>query len=296
MYIIRNNAERVNGPGSAPPRSRIPAASALDGAWTPFSDRDRRVVTGLLDGKVAVITGGARGLGLAIVRAFAEAGAVGLAIDLPGAGLGRGLPPEFTLHAADVTSEADMAAAVSLGKERFGRLDVVMANAGLVPPWRETEGLNLSEWDRVFAVNVRGVAATLKHAVPAMKAGGGSIIVMCSINSWRAHPRQMLYTATKHAALGIVRAAALDLGRYGIRVNGIGPGPIATEALLGRIRDRASAGGPAEEDALDAMASETALGRMATKQDVAKTALFLASDLSSGITGRLLPVDAGLLP
>ena len=106
----------------------------------------------------------------------------------------------------------------------------------------------------------------------------------------------MLYTATKHAALGIVRAAALDLGRYGIRVNGLAPGPIATDALMQRIRTRAAQGGASEEDALHALSAETALGRMATAEEVAKTALFLASDLSSGITGRLFPIDAGLLP
>lgn len=286
MYINRNIAGRVNGvcwTGKGPVRTHLPGTR-------PAS------VSSLLAGKVAVVTGGARGLGLAVVNAFAEAGAAGLAVDLSAAESRAGLPSGFDLHPADVSAEADIAALIDAAVQRYGKLDIMVANAGIVPPWRETEALDLDEWDRVFAVNVRGVAATLKHAVPAMKDGGGTIIVMCSINAWRAHPRQMLYTATKHAALGVVRAAALDLGRYGIRVNGIGPGPIATDALLTRIRDRASSGGPAEADALGAMASDTALGRMATAEEVARTALFLASDLSSGITGRVFPVDAGLLP
>jgi len=271
VYINRDNPGRVNAFGAAS-------------------------LSGLLAGKAAVVTGGARGLGLAVANAFAEAGAEGLAVDLPAAAASAGLPSGFDFYPADVTSEAAIAAAIGAAVQRFGRLDIVVANAGLVPPWRATEALDLDEWDQVFAVNVRGVAATLKHAAPAMKDSGASIIVMCSINSWRAHPRQMLYTATKHAALGIARAAALDLGRHGIRVNGIAPGPIATDALLTRIRARAASGGPAEAEALGAMAAETALGRMATAEEVARTALFLASDLSSGITGRVFPVDAGLLP
>ena len=187
-----------------------------------------------------------------------------------------------------------MAAAIESLRARFGRLDIVVANAGLVPPWRETEEIDLVEWDQVFAVNVRGVMATIKPAVQLMKASGGSIIVMGSRNSHRSHPRQCLYTATKHAVLGIVRATALDLGRYGIRVNALGPGAIATDALVERVRARAKDGGPPVEEAFGRHARETALGRMATEEDVAKAALFLAGDQSSGITGQLFPVDAGL--
>jgi len=101
-----------------------------------------------------------------------------------------------------------------------------------------------------------------------------------------------LYTATKHAVLGIVRAAALDLGRY--RVNAVGPGPVATEALLSRIEARALGGGPSVDDALRQFAEETALRRMVSEADVANTVFFLANDLSAGLTGALVPIDAGL--
>jgi NAD(P)-dependent dehydrogenase (short-subunit alcohol dehydrogenase family) len=164
-----------------------------------------------------------------------------------------------------------------------------------VPPWRGIEVLDLAEWDRVFAVNVRGVAATMKAAVPHLKARGGAIVAMSSIMGYRAHGGQAAYVASKHAVLGMVRAAALDLGRFGIRVNAIGPGSVATEALVGRMAARADAGiSPPVPQALEAAAREPALQRMVTERDVARTALYLVSDLASGVTGQIIPVEGGL--
>jgi NAD(P)-dependent dehydrogenase (short-subunit alcohol dehydrogenase family) len=247
----------------------------------------------LLDGRTALITGGARGLGYAIAERFAASGAAGSLVDLPQQFADVVPPAGFRFIAGDVIEEASLETAVAATLKSCGRLDVVVANAGVVPPWRETEELDMTEWDGVMAVNVRGIAATLKHSVPALKKAGGAIIVMASINAFLAHPRQMLYTASKHAVLGMVRAAARDLGRYGIRVNAVAPGPIATTALIERVRLRARTG-PSEEEAFAALAAETALGRLATADEVAKAVLFLASDLASGISGELLPVDAGL--
>ena len=249
--------------------------------------------SGLLSGKIALITGGARGLGRGIAEAFAAAGASGALLDLPATLGASNQPGEFVEFGADVTNESDLATAVAEVVARFGHLDIVVANAGLVPPWRDTTALDMAEWDRVFAVNVRGVAATLKHTAPLLPTGG-AMIVMCSINALRAAPGQMLYTASKHAALGIVRAAALDLGPRGIRVNGLAPGPIATEALLERLDYRHSVGGPATAAAMATFGAGTALRRMATIEEVANTAVFLASDRSTGITGHVLPIDAGL--
>ena len=248
---------------------------------------------GLLSERVAVVTGGAAGLGLAIARTFAGAGSQGAVFDLPEALARASLPPGWLAVAADVRDEAALAVGFAAVADRFARLDCVVANAGLVPPWRQTQALDLEEWDAVFAVNVRGVAATLKHAAGRLRRPGGTVVAMASMNAARAHPQQCLYTASKHAVLGIVRATALDLGRHGIRVNALAPGPVATDALLARMQARADQGGLPLAAAMRA-ASDTALGRMASAQDVADAALFLASDLSAGMTGALLPIDGGL--
>jgi NAD(P)-dependent dehydrogenase (short-subunit alcohol dehydrogenase family) len=228
----------------------------------------------LLAGRVAVVTGGARGLGAAIARHLAEAGAAVTVLDLPD---------------CDVTQEAPLAAALA----RLPRIDLLVANAGIVPPWRAVEALDLDEWDRVLAVNLRGAAASMKHAAPRM-VSGGAILAMASINSEQAAPAQALYTASKHGVLGLVRAAALDLGPRGIRVNALAPGPIATAALRERLAARHAAGGMAPEAALAAEAARTPLGRIATEREVADAALFLLSDMASAITGRMLRVDGGL--
>ena len=245
----------------------------------------------MLAGRVALVTGGGRGLGAAIARTFAAAGALGSVVDL-----GVGDAPEgWSALTADVTVEAELERAVAETVERFGRLDVVVANAGVVPPWSDVAELDLDELDRTMAVNVRGVAATLKAGAKALKLnGGGSIVVTASLNSWQAAPAQSSYTASKHAVLGLVRVAALDLGRDGIRVNAIAPGPVATDALRGRLELRAAEGGLSGAQAMAQAATGTALGRMVSEDEVANAALFLACDLSSGITGALLPVDGGV--
>jgi NAD(P)-dependent dehydrogenase (short-subunit alcohol dehydrogenase family) len=246
--------------------------------------------TELLAERVALVTGGAQGLGAAIAHAFARAGAVGSVVDLEAGVCEAG----WTALAADVTVEDEVERAVAETVRRYGRLDVVVANAGVVPPWSDTPNLDLAALDSTLAVNVRGVAATMKHGARAMTENGGSIVVMASMNAWLAMPAQSAYTASKHAVLGLVRTAALDLGAHGIRVNAIGPGPVATDALRGRLATREREGGLSVEDAMRQAAAGTALGRMVTEGDVAGTALFLASDLSSGITGALVPVDAGV--
>jgi NAD(P)-dependent dehydrogenase (short-subunit alcohol dehydrogenase family) len=245
-----------------------------------------------LKGRTAVVTGASRGLGRAIAERLERAGAAIVAVDLPAAL--AAVPAHWRTEPLDLTDTDAQDRLKALAAD-LGTVDIVVANAGLVPPWRGMAELDAAEWHRVMTVNVWGVAATIGAFAGALAASGrGSAIAMASINGYKAHPKQVLYTASKHAVIGIVRAAALDLGPRGIRVNALAPGAIATEALLSRVESRHRAGGPAPKDALAALANETALRRLATEEDVANVAHFLASDASAGMTGGVFPIEAGL--
>src|SRR5580658_4620375 len=238
----------------------------------------------------AVVTGGSSGIGAAIVGRLADAGAEGFVLDLRLVPEGA-LPSGWSAVAVDVGDDDALRSAF----EQVGdRIDVLVAAAGIVPSWRRLDALDLDEWDEVFRVNARGVASTLHHALPWLT-DGASVVVIASLNAWRGDANLPIYSASKHAVLGLVRSAALDLGRRGIRVNALGPGPIATTALLERIARREAEGGMPAREALDRAAAATALGRIASVEEVADAALFLATAASSGVTGHLLPVDAGLL-
>lgn len=245
-----------------------------------------------LKGRVAVVTGATRGLGRAIANRLETAGATIVAVDLPETFVD--MPASWQIAPIDLADDAVSAALSDLAAQ-LGTVDIVVANAGVVPAWRGVAALDLAEWDRVMRINVWGVAATIGAFSAALeRSGHGSVIAMASINGYRAHPKQVLYSASKHAVIGVVRAAALDLGSRRIRVNALAPGPIITEALLSRIEARHAAGGLTPTVALQDLANDTALGRLATPEDVAHVAHFLASDASAGMTGAVLPVEAGL--
>jgi len=244
---------------------------------------------GLLEGRVAVVTGGASGIGAGIVSLFATAGARGAVLDASRAEC----PAGWRAFETDVRDDGSVAAAFASAHDAFGEVDVLVAAAGIVPSWSRLGSLDLEVWDEVMRVNARGVASTFQHALPSLK-DGAAIVVVASLNGWRGDANQAAYTASKHAVVGLVRSAALDLGGRGMRVNAVAPGPIATQALLARLAHREEELGVSVEEALAGAARETALGRIATVQEVAGAVLFLASDLAGGVTGQLLHVDGGL--
>jgi len=247
-----------------------------------------------LIGRYAVVTGGTRGLGWMIAKKLADAGATISILDLPDALAKAKLPADWKTFPVDL-SRPDCGTALATIAETLGQTDIVVANAGVVPPWRGMRELDAAEWQTVMTINVWGVAATLGAFASALaRSEHGRAVVMASINGYKAHGKQVLYSTSKHAVIGVMRAAALDMGADGTRVNAIAPGPIATEALVGRIADRNKTGGPSVEEALAAMAAETATGRMATEEQVANVALWLASDQSEGVTGTVVPVECGL--
>ncbi|WP_420406772.1 SDR family NAD(P)-dependent oxidoreductase [Hoeflea sp.] len=247
-----------------------------------------------LKGRTAVVTGGSRGLGHAIAGKLHDAGSAVVILDLPEALAQAELPPEWKVFGIDF-SKPDCGQTLEIIANETGDVDIVIANAGVVPPWRGMRQLDAAEWQRVMTINVWGVAATLGAFASALgRSDHGSAVVMASINAYKAHAKQVLYTASKHAVLGVMRAAALDMGTDGTRVNAIAPGPIATDALMARIEGRHRSGGPAPEEALAMLAAETATGRLATEADVAEVALWLASDAAAGITGTVVPVESGL--
>lgn len=246
-----------------------------------------------LGGRRVLVTGGATGIGAAVAQRLAVLGASGVVIDVVSAELVEP-PPGWLVLTADVRHETEIAAAVRQAADHLGSLDGVVAAAGVVPAWQPMAELDLSDFDRVMAINVRGVAATIKHASPLL-ASPATITVVGSLNSWRGDPQIPSYVASKHAVLGLIRSAALALGSSGVRVNGVGPGPVATGALRTRMAARQHATGLSVEAAIAAAGKATALGRIATVDEVVAAIVFLTSQCSSGITGQLLNVDCGIL-
>jgi NAD(P)-dependent dehydrogenase (short-subunit alcohol dehydrogenase family) len=248
----------------------------------------------LLSGRTAVVTGGANGIGAAIVRRLGESGVVrGAVLDLASAPTRTPPPGAWTEIALDLRDDESIARAFGEARQHLGSIDILVAAAGVVPAWTGIADVDPAEWDEVFRVNARGVMRSIQEAYRAMTSGG-AIVVIASQNAWRGNQHLAGYTASKHAALGLVRSVALELGPQGIRVNAIGPGSVATDAYKSRLRRREAEGGLSVDEALERERLTNPLRRLATVDDIAAAALFLASELASGVTGHVLPVGAPL--
>ena len=246
-----------------------------------------------LDGKVALITGGARGMGKSHVRHFVAEGArvvLGDVLDDKGAAVAAGLPAESCRYVhQDVTSEPDWVAAVSTALETFGRLDVLVNNAGSAEFGSIAE-MPLAEFRHVLEVNAVGCWLGMKAAIdPMTAAGGGSIINISSIEGFTGRPGLAAYSASKFAVRGMTKAAAQELGRFGIRVNSVHPGGVLT-----RHGPRAGTGTFNQVDA-EAFVKSMPLARFARPTEISRLVGFLASDESSYSTGSEFTADGGVL-
>lgn len=240
--------------------------------------------------KVAVVTGGSSGIGSGIVNRFVINGARVISIDLK--------KPEFEIGTVqhfdcDLTDESAVSHVFEEIAKLHPQIDVLCANAGIVPAWSRIVDTNFGDWKKVIDINVNALFLTVLNGAKLLKKGSGTVVVTGSINSIKGDPNIASYVASKHAALGIIKSAALDLGRDGIRVNGVAPGPIATKALISRIEKRLKENNGTLDEYLAKIANQTALGRIATEEEVINTIEFLALELSSGITGQLISVDCG---
>ena len=250
----------------------------------------------IFEKKIAVISGGRTGIGAAMSKRFCNLGATVISLDLfQGAESGWNSGHTILNLVCDVTDEASIEKAFLEIKKQFSKVDLLCVNAGIVPEWNSSKDTPIEVWNKVLQVNVTGAAMTLKHAIDLLNATGASVLFTGSINSWKGDGNIAPYVASKHAILGIIKSAAIELGAKGVRVNGIGPGPIATEALINRVKNRTSGDEMQFQKSIEGLKSATALKRMATVEEVVNTAEFLLSDAASGITGQLITVDCGIL-
>ncbi|MBO3746233.1 SDR family oxidoreductase [Streptosporangiaceae bacterium NEAU-GS5] len=246
---------------------------------------------GRLSGKVAFVTGAEGSLGFATARLFVSEGAAVMLTGLDAAALASAAAElEAPYAVADVTDAGQVAAGVRATIDAYGRLDVVVSNAGIFGTVAGIADYPEETFDRVLAVHVRGAFLVCKHALPVM-GYGGSVIITSSVVGLTADPGIAAYATAKHAQVGLMRTVAKEMAPRGIRVNTVHPGPV--DNAFQRAVEAAVTGVHGDEAArfFDAAIP---LGRHATPDEIARVVLFLATDDSSFVTGAALAVDGGM--
>jgi NAD(P)-dependent dehydrogenase (short-subunit alcohol dehydrogenase family) len=229
----------------------------------------------LLEGKVALITGGAAGIGRAIADNFSAKGAIVVTADLS----------EDADVRCDVASEAQVDAMVSSVIGRHGRLDIAVNNAGILGPFGKLlENVEEAEWDRALGVNLKGVFLCMKHELKAMSGQGGAIVNIASVAGFLAAPKNPAYSAAKHGVLGLTKGAAVQYAARNIRINAICPGLVDT-GMAATIA--------ADDSMPDFPKPFVPMGRMAAPAEIAEVAAWLVSDNASYLTGEAIGVDGG---
>ena len=235
-------------------------------------------MSGVFEGRIAVVTGAASGLGAAVARKLHQEGATVVAADR-----NEITAPDVVPVTCDVSEEGDVQRLFEACRDRFGRVDLLVNNAGISGrPARRLHECEPADWDRLFAVNLRGAFLVLRAALPLMLGAGGAIVNTASVAAFRARPGFAAYTTSKAAVAMLTRQAALEYAADGIRVNAVAPGLIDT---------------PLVEDLPPAVRADAAaripLGRLGTPEEVAALMTFLLSGAASYITGQIYLVDGG---
>ncbi len=248
-----------------------------------------------LEGKVAVITGGAGGIGKAAGKLFVAEGADVLLVDVDEVALKSACDEigsnKVSYCIADVTSAEDNHAMISMAEERYGGVDILLANAGVEGDVESIVNYDEARFDQVMAVNVKGPFLGLKAAIPAIeKRGGGSIIITSSVAGINGAANVAPYVTSKHAVIGMMKSAAKECAAMNIRVNTVNPSPVETRMM--RSLEEGFAPGQAEM-IKEQMQSNIPLGRYAEPSDIAKIMLFLSSDDADFVTGSVYMADGG---
>jgi len=248
-----------------------------------------------LRGKSALITGAAAGIGRATAELFAREGARLVLADINTDGLSAlrdslaDVAADVALVTADVSKPPDARQMIEVAVEHYGRLDIAVANAGIIPLASIVEATP-EGWDEVMSIDGRGMFLTCKYAIEQMiTTGGGSIVCLSSISGMAGQSRQSTYGPAKFVASGLTKHLAVEWAGNGIRVNAVAPGTINTERVQQLPNEP---GGP---EYLEAVKAAHPMGRLGEPSEVAEAILFLASDEASFITGAILPVDGGFL-
>ena len=253
-----------------------------------------------LENKIAVITGGGRGIGRAIALAYAKEGAnLVLASRSQEAleetrAMVEDLGRKALVVSTDIRREDSVRNLAEQALQYFGRVDILVNNSGIAGPTTPLWNINLEDWEDTFAVNVTGAYLCCRAFLPGMiEQRSGSIIIISSMTGKRPLYGRTPYAASKMALVGIARTLAWEVGEYGIRVNAISPGAVEGERIKQVVRNQAAVLGISEEEALRQFTSNSPLGRLVPPADIAASAVFLASDKAASITGEDMNVSAG---